>query len=166
MDSHQWVFSVNEEASRKRPWDIISTSTSAEANRPRSLVSGFPDEREASHSPEWKRRRSIVQFEPTPTWNTSMQTSLWLAQQNNFESNSSMREPNSQAPQVRRSEAEPRNRHLGLPEPSREWSRYADDVSKGANDDRSSGAQAPSTLDKPSKFSSTEKVAKLEAPKC
>jgi hypothetical protein len=156
MDTRQWqVFPVNEEAHRKRQWNVISSSN--EAIPPRSRFDNtFQDEREPAGPPEWKRRRSIVQTEPrNSSWGASEQTSLWLAQQNSLEPVPPMgREIHSQSHHVKQySEPEHRSATTMPPEAPRHWPRYAEDVERPLTEgnNRSSGMRLSSISERPSK---------------
>ena len=103
MDMGQWdVHQFNPSASHKRPWDVESTPTEAF-----TAINGYSNqlrEHDPLEEPEWKRRRHSPQPNAS-VWDTSVQTSLWLAQQNNLAPIASMsREENSQSCQANESE--------------------------------------------------------------
>lgn len=138
MDIHEWQhFPMSEEANHKRPWDVISTSASAEAIAPPTRVKNFPDKCDPSRSPEWKRRCSTVRSEGANTWDTSMQTSLWLAEQNSLDTTNPMtREPNAQRRHSRPSEEGYRSAIPGALSAPRNWPQYGDDVDKRPSEGR------------------------------
>jgi hypothetical protein len=103
MDMRQWdVHQFNPSAHHKRPRDVDSTSTEAFP-----AVSGYSNdlrERDPFDEHEWKRRRHSSQPNAS-VWDTSVQTSLWLAQQNSLAPIASMsREDNGQSSQANESE--------------------------------------------------------------
>lgn len=103
MDMPQWdVHQFNPSAHHKRPWDVDSTPTEA-----LTVVNGYNNrllDRDPLEEPEWKRRRHSSQPNAS-VWDTSVQTSLWLAQQNTLAPIASMSsEENSQSCQANESE--------------------------------------------------------------
>jgi hypothetical protein len=82
MDAGHWdVHHLHSGSLRKRPRDVDSTPTQVSvAGRGHSNHLGGHDPLVES---DWKRRRNTSQPN-TSTWETSVQTSLWLAQQNNI----------------------------------------------------------------------------------
>jgi hypothetical protein len=103
MDMRQWdVDQFNSSAHHKRLRDVDSTSTEAS-----TAVKGYNNqlrERDPLEEPEWKRRRHSSQPNAS-VWDTSVQTSLWLAQQNSLAPIASMSgEENIQSCQANESE--------------------------------------------------------------
>jgi hypothetical protein len=78
MDKHQWeALQLNAQNDRKRPWNPAFTA--AEVDR---VGSGLSIDQEDYELAEWKRRRPTSQIQGGNGWDTKVQTSLWLAQQN------------------------------------------------------------------------------------
>lgn len=81
MDAGHWdVHHLHSGSLRKRPRDVDSAPTQA------SVAGSGHSNQLGGHDPpesDWKRRRNTSQPN-TSTWETSVQTSLWLAQQNNI----------------------------------------------------------------------------------
>ena len=81
MDAGHWdLHHLHSGSHRKRPWDVDTTSTKASV-----VGSGYSNQlgRDAPVELDWKRRRNTSQAN-TSTWETSVKTSLWLAQQDNM----------------------------------------------------------------------------------
>jgi hypothetical protein len=103
MDMRQWdVLQFDPRAHHKRPRDVETTSAEAF-----TVVNGYSnrlEERDPLDEPEWKRRRHSSQPN-ADVWDTSVQTSLWLAQQNSLVPIASMsREDDRQSCQANESE--------------------------------------------------------------
>lgn len=103
MDMREWhADQFNPSAHQKRPRDVEITSTAAF-----TAVNGYsPDlrERDPLDEQKWKRRRHSSQPNAS-VWDTNVQTSLWLAQQNNLAPIASMsREDDRQPCQANESE--------------------------------------------------------------
>ncbi len=95
MDMRQWdMHQFNPSAHRKRPRDVDSTST--EALPAVNQCSNHLRERDPLDEHEWKRRPHSSQPHAS-VWDTSVQTSLWLAQQNSLAPIASMSRDNSQS---------------------------------------------------------------------
>jgi hypothetical protein len=82
MDTGHWdVHHLHSGSIRKRPRDVDSTPTQV------SVAGSRHSNQLGGHDPlvesDWKRRRNTSQPN-TSTWETSVQTSLWLAQQHNI----------------------------------------------------------------------------------
>lgn len=82
MDAGHWdVHHFHSGSLRKRPRDVDSAPTQA------SVAGIGHNNHLGGHDPlvesDWKRRRNTSKAS-TSTWETSVQTSLWLAQQNNI----------------------------------------------------------------------------------
>jgi len=103
MDMRQWdVHQFDPRAHHKRPRDVETTSAEAF-----TVVNGYSnrlEERDPLDEPEWKRRRHSSQPNAS-VWDTNVQTSLWLAQQNSLAPIASMsREDDRQSCQANESE--------------------------------------------------------------
>ena len=150
MDMRQWdVHQFNPSASHKRPRDVDSTSTEAF-----TAADGYNNQlRECDplEEPEWKRQRHSSQPNAS-VWDTSVQTSLWLAQQNNLAPNASMsREENSQSCQANESE-QTFTRDDGSLSQRPLWSRVEEIETAHGQEGQRLGAREFSRLANPSEF--------------
>lgn len=128
MDTRQWdIHQLNLNAQRKRSRD--TDSMSAEAIPAINGYSSHITEHESLGEPEWKRRRNLSQHS-AGIWENNVQTSLWLAQQNNLAPmNSMVREERSQSSQTIESERA-RSRDESLNQVPI-WSRRPDEAETG-----------------------------------
>ncbi len=128
MDVRQWdVHQLNSSAHRTHPRDVETPST--ETFPQGSRRSSYLEEREEREAPEWKRRVKTIQHQAGPEWETSVQTSLWLAQQNNLAPIASMsREETGQSSQT--FESEPAFLRDEILHPAPNWSRDNDGLDK------------------------------------
>jgi hypothetical protein len=103
METRHWdVHQFNPSAHHKRPRDVETIST--EACTTVNEYSNHLRERETPDEHEWKRQRHSSQPNAS-IWDTSVQTSLWLAQQNSLAPTASMsREDERQSCQANESE--------------------------------------------------------------
>jgi hypothetical protein len=151
MDVRQWdVHQFNPSASHKRPRDVDSMSTEA-----LTAVNGYNNqlrECDPPEGPEWKRQRHSSQPNAS-VWDTSVQTSLWLAQQNNLAPIASMsREENSQSCQTHESE-QAFSRDNGSLSRAPVWSRRVDEIETAPGQEgRGLGVRECSRLANPGEF--------------
>jgi hypothetical protein len=150
MDMRQWdVHQFNPSAPHKRPRDVDSTPTEAF-----TAVNGYNNElreRDPLEEPEWKRRRHSSQPNAS-VWDTNVQTSLWLAQQNSLAPIASMSsEENSQSCQANESE-HAFTRDDGPLSRAPIWSHRVEEIEMAHSQGRGLGTREFSRSSNPSEF--------------
>lgn len=134
----------------KRPWDAgVSNTTPA---TPFDNLARQQDIHKPLEALQWKRRRQSPQVQDSPGWEATLQTSLWLAQQNSLQPNTSMNParaghaswPNQNAPVSSANDA------AITPDSAPIWPSYGEDIGNPRIFDRRH-SRAPMTSTAPSR---------------